>query len=68
MAAFAGGQRSATINQNNWNKKFQTMRANKLKTSVVDQNRQNTGNLDRTRRPGAMTMMKNFYTGYKNVS
>eukprot|EP00116_Pleurobrachia_bachei_P000647 sb/3460909/ len=66
MAAFAGGQRSATINQNNWNKKFQTMRANKLKTSVVDQNRQNTGNLDRTRRPGAMTMMKDFYTGYKN--
>ena len=67
MTAFAGGQRSGGMNQNRWTQKYQTMRADKLKDTVVDGTQTQTGNISRTQRPGAFSMMKNFYSGYKDV-
>lgn len=66
MAAFQGGRRGTGVNSNNWQQRYQTMRANKLKGDVVERNNSNTGNLERGQRPGAFTMMKNFYQGYSN--
>ena len=68
MAAFQGGRRGTGVNSNRWQQRYQTMRANKLKGDVVERNNSNTGNLERGQRPGAFTMMRNFYQGYSNVS
>ena len=62
MAAFQGGQRSAGVNSNKWQQKYQTMRAKKLKGEAV------TSTVERGQRPGAFTMMRDFYKGYADVS
>lgn len=66
MAAFQGGRRGTGVNSNRWQQRYQTMRASKLKGDVVERNNSNTGNLERGQRPGAFTMMRNFYQGYSN--
>ena len=68
MAAFQGGRRSTGVNSNRWQQKYQTMRAKKLKGDVVERNNSETGNLERGQRPGAFTMMRDFYKGYTDVS
>ncbi|KAL5254665.1 hypothetical protein ACHWQZ_G014188 [Mnemiopsis leidyi] len=64
MAGFQGGRRSTGVNSNRWQQKYQTMRAKKLKGDVVERNNSETGNLSRGQRPGAFTMMRDFYKGY----
>ena len=66
--AFSGGGTGRYNTQSSWNQKYQTMRADKLKTEVVEKNNENTGNISRSQRPNAFTMMKNFYDGYVDVS
>jgi len=66
MASIGGGRRAGGANQNSMTQKYMTMRAGKLKTDVVKENQDATGNMTRRQRPNAMKMMKNFYSGYKD--
>ena len=68
MAAFTGGQRPGGPNASSLQQKYMTMRAKKFKSNVREETNQQTGNLAREYRPSAFTMVKNFYTGVKDVS
>lgn len=63
-----GPSRGSTFenSQAQWTARYQTMRASKLKTGVVADNMEKTGNISRTTRPNAFTMMKHFADGYRN--